>query len=94
MSKKEYLLKLLDIVSLDALPIKEDLKLLIENDQTWEEIIDIFILIFKKAIENTDNKIEKEKIQKSIDFLNTIREEENSEKIKDNEDIEELLKNI
>ncbi len=97
MSKKEYLLKILSIVSIEALPIKEDLKLLIENDQISDDIVDIFIWLFQKAIENTNNEIEKEKLTQSINFLNSIKKEEEIDKIGDAEtlkNLETLLSNI
>ncbi len=97
MTKKEYLLKLLSILWTDILPISQDILYLIENNQVDDEIIDSLYGIFHKAIKNTDNIIEKTKLQKwlrALEKIKSLEEEQNISDKKDIQDIEELFKTI
>lgn len=64
MTKQEYILKLLNIISKDELPIVQDMRLLVETNEISEELIDTLMGIFKKIIATTNNTLEKEKLQK------------------------------
>lgn len=90
MTKKDYILKLLDAISPASLVIAGDLKVLIEANQISDELLDSLILIFWNALKNTDNAIEKKKIEKWIDVLTNLKHRENQSIIEDQIDIENL----
>jgi DnaJ-domain-containing protein 1 len=90
MTKKEYILKLLGAISPDSLVIAWDLKTLIQANQISDELIDSLILIFWNALKNTDNAIEKNKIEKWINILTSLKNRENQSMIEDQTDIANL----
>jgi len=90
MKKKDYILKLLDVISPSSLLIAWDLKLLIQANQISDELLDSLILIFWNALKNTDNAIEKDKIEKWITILTSLKNKENQSMITDQTDIENL----
>jgi len=90
MTKKDYILKLLDAISPASLVIAGDLKVLIEANQISDELLDSLILIFWNALKNTDNAIEKDKIEKWINILTSLKNKENQSMITDQTDIENL----
>lgn len=90
MTKKEYILKLLDVISPTVLPIAWDIRLLIEADEISDELIDSLVLIFKNAIDTTTNQREKEKLEKWVNILNALKQREENSKIQDQVDIENL----
>lgn len=90
MTKKEYILKLLDVISPNVLPIAWDIRLLIEADEISDELIDSLVLIFKNAIDTTTNQREKEKLEKWVNILNALKQREENSKIQDQVDIENL----
>lgn len=97
MTKKEYLLELLTKIWDDILPITTDILYIIKNEAIDDSIIDSLYGIFHKAIKNTDNIIEKTKLQKWLRVLGKIKsleEEQNISDKKDIQDIEELFKTI
>lgn len=90
MTKQEYILKLLTIISQDDLPIAKDIRVLVESNQISDELIDTLISMFKNIISTTNNTIEKEKLQKWLNFLNKLQQKEQESKIQDDADIQEL----
>jgi len=46
MTKKEYLMKLLEVTPIDVLPIKKDLLYLIQNDNVTDGLMDALYNIF------------------------------------------------
>ena len=90
MTKQEYILKLLTIISQDDLPIAKDIRVLIENNEISDELIDTLISMFKNIISTTNSTLEKEKLQKGLNFLNTLQQKEQASKLQDDADIQEL----
>lgn len=90
MTKQEYILKLLTIISQDDLPIVQDIRLLVETNQMSDELIDTLIGIFKTIISNSNSEVEKEKLQKGLNFLTKLQEKEKASKLQDDADIDEL----
>ena len=90
MTKQEYILKLLTIISQDDLPIAKDIRILVESNQISDELIDTLIGMFKTIINSTNDVVEKEKLQKGLNFLNKLQQKEQASKLQDDADIEEL----
>jgi hypothetical protein len=97
MTKKEYLRKLLSTIWTDIFPIAPDIISLIENDQASDAMIDSLYLLFHNAIKNTDNTLDKQKLEKWLKFLDKLKSLEEEQDITDQKDInnlDEILKNI
>jgi len=90
MTKKEYILKLLEIVDLNVLPIAWDLAFLIKDNAISDEIVDTLIMIFQNAMKATEDEVKKTKISKWVEFLNKLKERETQENALDQKDIESL----
>ncbi|MFA5748254.1 MAG: hypothetical protein WC872_04065 [Candidatus Absconditabacterales bacterium] len=89
MSKKEYILKMLE--SLDGiLPIANDLKVLVEGDVVSDELIDTLIDMFKEINTSIIDIDKKEKIGKSISFLEKLKQVEVDQYQKDDQRVKEI----
>lgn len=93
MDKKQYILTLLNNL-LDTRAPAAWLKDLVEIWAFDDAGIDILITMFKTAIEKTKDEAQKTKLQKSVQFLEKLKEAESKEQEKDGKDIEELDKMI
>jgi hypothetical protein len=97
MTKKEYLLKLLESISIDILPIKNDLLYLIENNQITDWLIDTLYNMFHEIAKTAKTQAEKERLQKWLNILEKIKVLEDDDKTQEQKDIEaldDLLQNI
>lgn len=97
MTKKDYLIKLMETLSPEALPIVPNILSLLQNNKMWNELIDTLYTMFHQYALTLKNWEKKEKIKKSLSVLNKLKSLEESEQIKNQQDIEELedmIKNI
>jgi hypothetical protein len=81
----------------DSFPLALGLKYFVENAEINERFLDNIIWIIQKSIEWLEDWIEKRKLERSKEFLNELKKQEQKEKDIDNIDIERLdnlLKNI
>jgi hypothetical protein len=90
MTKKEYILKLLDNIDSSIFTMADDIKALIQTDNISDGFIDMLIDMFKQAVHNTTDRLEQAKLQKGISFLTALKEQEHQSDINDQKDIDEL----
>ena len=96
MSKKDYILKLLDLLK----EIREPaigLKLLVESNDMDSNTIDQLYNTLSTAVHNVVSWTQKEKLQKWVEFLEKLKTIEESNRKQDEKDLESLdtlLKNI
>ncbi len=89
MTKKEYILKMLDLIK-DIFPLAADIKVLVEWDVVSDELIDTLTDMLKEVRESITDIAEKEKLQKSADFLSQLKVTELEGQKKDAERIKQL----
>ncbi len=89
MSKKEYILKLFESLGKNWEAAK-GLKILIERNLLDDTTVDALIQIIKSKVQETSNAIQKEKLDKSVAFLEKLKESESKEYEKDEEYLEQL----
>lgn len=97
MNKKEYLLKLMQILPADVVSVAPNLLSLLEWNQLSNQLIDVFYKIFHEYALTIKDKKKKETLNASMLFLEKLKEVEWEENIQDEKDIidlENLLKNI
>lgn len=90
MTKKEYILKLLDNIDSSIFTMADDIKALIQTDNISDGFIDMLVEMFTQAVHNTTDKLEQAKLQKGISFLTALKEQEHQSDINDQKDIDEL----
>jgi len=93
MTKKEYILKVLDALE-DKWPIAKWLKILVEWNALDDTSIESLIDIFNKMIEDTKDTETKEKLQKSKNILEQLQKIEREQHLRDEESLKELDKMI
>mgnify|MGYP003598196460 CR=1 FL=1 len=89
MSKKEFLLALLEKFQEDRLPAV-GLKALIDANQLDDNNIDAIINVFQKAAAEVTNESLKVKLQKGIITLEHLKEMETQAKIEEEKDLRNL----
>jgi len=72
MTKKEYILKVLDTL-IGHWPLAKGLKILVEGNTLDNKTIDSLVDIFAKAIDGLQNGDTKEKLQKSKIILQKLK---------------------
>lgn len=90
--KKEFLIKVLNKIKTYR-PLAEGFLSLLESEYATEEIMDKLILALKESLDEIKEENEKTKIEKSLELIQKIKEEEMEEKIADG-DLDDLLDNI
>ena len=90
MTKQEYIIKLLDNIDSSIFVMADDIKALVQTNNISDEFIDMLVVMFKQAVHNTTDKLEKQKLEKGISFLTALKEQEHQSDIKDQKDIDEL----
>lgn len=95
MTKKEYILAVID-----AMPDWKMgwwIKTMVQNDQLEEPTLDKLVIIFKKAMDNLDEVIKKNKMIESIKAMESL-EKDKEEQAKEDEQnlaqLDDLLNNI
>ncbi len=90
MTKKEYIITMLKTISLDVLPIAPDLLYLVENNPEWTDLTSTLYNIIHEFSFTVKDKIQQEKIQKSLTFLQKLKDKEADSQIHEKKDIEDL----
>ena len=96
MSKKEYILKVLD-ATMEYFPLARGLKILINGDALDDTTIDTLVNILTKTIDEISDGETKRKLEKSKEFLEKLKNIEQESNLKDEKSIEmldDMLKNI
>lgn len=91
MTKKEYLLKILEQLE----PIRElapGLKILVEQWALWEDVIDMLSKAVENWINSVRSEISKQKMKKWLDALERMKEMEKQSAMQDERQLEELDK--
>ena len=91
MTKKEYLLKILEQLE----PIRElapGLKILVEQWALWEDVIDMLSKAVETGINSVRSEISKQKMKKWLDALERMKEMEKQSAMQDEKQLEELDK--
>lgn len=89
MTKKEYLLKILEQLE----PIRDLakwMKILVEQWDLWDDILDILIDAVQWAVSTAKSELDKQKLQKWLDALQKMKEMEAESKMQDEKDLAEL----
>ncbi len=97
MTKKDYLIRLMEALSPEALPIAPNLLALLKNDKMSANLIDVFYGLFHAYALTLKDEQHKKQIEQSMTFLDKLKHAEWEESVKDQKDIEELegmLQNI
>jgi len=89
MSKKDYILKLLDLLK-DTWPMAEGIRILVEGNVLDDKSIDGLISIIENAINSVDNELSKEKLEKSKEFLQKLKQAELASQGKDTQELNNL----
>lgn len=86
MTKKEYILKVLD-ATMDYFPLARGLKILVHGDALDNETIDTLVNILSTTIDEISDSEIKRKLQKSKDFLEKLKTIEQESHLKDEKSI-------
>jgi hypothetical protein len=89
MSKKEYILKVLDAL-IGYRPLARGLKILVDGNALDEATIDGLVDIFAETIDKIQDGEAKEKLQKSKDVLEKLKKIEREQHIQDTKSLDEL----
>lgn len=89
MTKKEYILKILDALT-KYWPLARGLKILIDGDALDDKAIDILVNIFAKTIDEIQDSEAKQKLQTSKNVLERLKKIEQEQHLKDKDSIDEL----
>jgi len=86
MSKKDYILKLLDLLK-DTWPMAGGIRILVEGNALDDKSIDGLISIIENTVDSVEDNLSKERLQKSKDCLKKLKETELASQGEDNKDI-------
>lgn len=89
MTKKDYILKMLELTK-DIFPLAKDFKVLVEGDMVSDEMIDTLVAMLQEVRAAMTDELQKEKLDKSIAFMNKLKTAEAAEHIKDEQKLKEL----
>ena len=89
MDKKQYVLKVLDIMK-DAMPLARGLIILIEDTDVDEKLIDTLISAFNESLKDIKDDEIKHKLEKGKHFLEEMKRIEIESKKRDEEDLQHL----
>jgi len=92
MTKKDYILKVLELLKDDWEPARWLWIVIWELDD--EQLLDSMYNIFKRGIKNIHNKWLIKKVQESFDYVKDIREEEKKDWLENEKDLDELEKEL
>lgn len=93
MTKKDYILKILDAL-MWSWPLARGLKILVEGDALDEDTVQKIVDIFAKTIDEIEDSKEKEKLIKSKNALEKLKQIEQEQHLRDEKSLEELDKMI
>ncbi len=89
MSKKDYILKVLDAL-MNYRPLARGLKILVEGNGLNDKTIDSFVDIFSKTIDGVVSAEAHNKLKKSKDALEKIKQIEREQHLNDKESLNDL----
>ena len=89
MTKKEYMLKILDSL-VGYWPLARGLKILVEWNALDDKTIDSLVAILDKTIDEIQDSETKEKLQKSKDILEKLKTIEREQHLRDQKSLDEL----
>jgi hypothetical protein len=72
MTKKEYILKILD-ATMEYFPLARGLKILIASEALDDTVIDTLINVLNQTIDGVNDIVTKNKLQKSKEFLEKLK---------------------
>ncbi|MEI6425873.1 MAG: hypothetical protein WCO66_00825 [Candidatus Absconditabacteria bacterium] len=90
MTKKEYVRTLLQSLSLDIFPPKDELLYLLEHNTLDDTFLETLFGIFSSYVQTVNNDHIKEKLEKSVQFVKKLQSIEAEDKIQDQQDINSL----
>lgn len=93
MTKKDYILKILDAL-MGSWPLARGLKILVEGDALDEDTVQKIVDIFAKTIDEIEDSKDKEKLIKSKNALEKLKQIEKEQHLRDEKSLEELDKMI
>ena len=93
MTKKDYILKILDAL-MWSWPLARGLKILVEGDALDEDTVQKIVDIFAKTIDEIEDSKEKEKLIKSKNALEKLKQIEQEQHLRDEKSLGELDKMI
>jgi len=89
MTKKEYLLKILE--QLESIrDLAKWMKILVEQWDLWDDILDILIEAVQWAVSTAKSEVDKQKLEKWLDALQKMKQMEQESKMQDEKDLAEL----
>ena len=88
MTKKDYILKVLELLKDDWDPARWLWIVIWEIDD--EKLLDSMYSLFKKWIKNVHDKWLIKKVQESFDYVKNIREEEKKDWLENEKELDEL----
>jgi hypothetical protein len=91
MTKKEYVISLLTALT-NSWSMAKWLLVLVENNVLDDATIDALTTIFKDAIATVKDEVQKQKLQKWLSYLEKIKEQEASEKVTDEKELQDIEK--
>lgn len=89
MTKKEYILKVLDAV-MPYRPLARGLKILVDGNALNENTINSLVDIFDRTIDEIEDNEAKSKLQKSKTVLEKLQQIEQEQHIRDQKSLKEL----
>jgi len=89
MTKKDYILKVLDALT-GIWPLARGLKILVENNELDDNTTNTLVDVFSATINEILTTEAKEKLQKSKDILEKIKTIEREQHNKDQKEVENL----
>ena len=92
MTKKDYILKVLELLKDDWPPARWLWIVIWELED--EQLLESMYNIFKKGIKNIHNKWLIKKVQESFNYMKDIREEEKKDWLENEKDLDELEKEL
>ncbi len=93
MTKREYILALLSEL-LDVWPMAKDLKVLVEENSLDDKILDALTNIFQEAVQHITDKAQRERLEKSIQILEKIKQREKEESEQELNNLDSMLDEI
>lgn len=89
MSKKEYLIKILEQLE-PIWDLAKGLKIVVEEWALWDDVLDILIWAVEAGINSAKSEVAKQKMQKWLDALQKMKEMEEESKMQDEKDLADL----
>lgn len=89
MTKKEYLLKILEQLE-PIWELAQSLKMIVSHWALWDDVLDVLIWSVESWIHAASSELAKQKMKKWLDVLQRMKQMEQQSAMKDEKDLEEL----